>query len=193
MEAIALAPLAPRSEPWDGPEPWTRLFRELAGGRSESLATLYDLASSRLYGLALWRTGCREDAAEVVQEVFVHVAEERERLAGVRDPRWWLLAVTHRIAVDVTRRRARRQTQPIEEHPYLEAPARDPARELDARRMSLLLERLSPKQREAIYLREFAGLSYADIGRALGIPTFTAASRYRLGVAKLRSLCRRDS
>jgi RNA polymerase sigma-70 factor (ECF subfamily) len=193
MEAIALAPPFPRSEPWDDPQPWIRLFLELAAGRSESLAALYDLASTRLHGLALWRTGSRDDAAEVVQEVFVHVAQERERLAGVRDPRWWLLAVTHRIAVDVTRRRARRRTEPIEGHPYLEAPAHDPTRGLDARRVSALLARLSPKQREVIYLHDFAGLSYADIGRSLGIPTFTAASRYRLGVARLRSLFRRES
>jgi RNA polymerase sigma-70 factor (ECF subfamily) len=193
MEAIALATSTSPAEPWDDPEPWIRIFQDLAAGRTEALGALYDLASVRLHGLALWRTGRREDAAEVVQEVFVHVAEERERLAGVRDPRWWILSVTHRLAIDVTRRRSRRRTEPIEDHAYLEAPDQDPARALDARRVSTLLARLPPRQREAIYLREFAGMSYADIGRALGIPTFTAASRHRLGLARLKRLCGRSS
>ena len=126
MEAIALAPTATRSEPWERPEPWLLLFKELAAGRSDALEVLYDLASGRLYGLALWRTGSREDAADVVQEVFVQVAEQRRQLAGVRDPRWWLLAVTHRLAIDITRRRRRRRTEPIDDHPYLEAPTAQP-------------------------------------------------------------------
>ena len=190
MEAIALTRQPPWSESWDGPEPWRLLFQELAAGRSDALAALYDRAVVRLYGLALWCTGSRDDAAEVVQDVFVHVAEQREHLADVREPRWWLLAVTHRLAVDVARRRARRPTESIDEHPYLEAPVADPARELEARRVSMLLARVAPKQREVIYLHDFAGMSYADIGRSLRIPPFTAASRYRLGIAKLRRLLR---
>lgn len=173
---------------WDSAEPWLALFGELAAGHREALGRLYDLAHGRLYGLALWRTGNPEDAAEVVQEVLVRVAEQRERLASVRDPRWWLLALAHRLAVDVTRRRTRRPAEPIEDHPHLEARLPDHARELDARRAWTLIAGLSPKQREVIYLHHFEGMSHAEIGRSLGIPTFTAASRYRLGLAALRRL-----
>jgi RNA polymerase sigma-70 factor (ECF subfamily) len=196
MEAMTLAPLMAGSETrkagaatvWDDADPWRELFTQLAGGRREALAELYDLASSRLYGLALWRTGNAEDAAEVVQEVFVRVAEQRERLSAVRDPRWWLLAITHRLAVDVTRRRTRRRSDPIEEHPDLQAPTPDHDGKLDAERAWGLLGKLSPKLRETIYLHHVAEMSHAEVGRALGIPTFTAASRYRLGIAALRRL-----
>jgi RNA polymerase sigma-70 factor, ECF subfamily len=173
---------------WESAGPWLALFGELAAGHREALGRLYDLACGRLYGLSLWRTGNPEDAREVVQEVFVRLAEQRERLAVVRDPRWWLLSLAHRLAVDVTRRRRRRPADPIEDHPYLEAPLPDHAREVDARRAWALVGRLSPKQREVIYLHHFEGMSHAEIGRSLGIPTFTAASRYRLGVAALRRL-----
>ncbi|HNX49972.1 MAG TPA: RNA polymerase sigma factor [Thermoanaerobaculaceae bacterium] len=176
------------SAAWENAEPWRALFAELAAGHREALGRLYDLASGRLYGLALWRTGCPEDAAEVVQEVFVRMAEERERLAAVRDPRWWLLSVAHRLAVDVTRRRQRRPSEPIEDHPHLEAPASDRAREVDGQRAWELVAELSPKQREVIFLHHFEGMSHAEIGRSLGVPTFTAASRYRLGLAALRRL-----
>lgn len=175
---------------WDSAEPWLTLFGELAAGHREALGRLYDLAHGRLYGLALWRTGSPEDAAEVVQEVLVRVAEQRERLASVRDPRWWLLALAHRLAVDVTRRRTRRPAESIEDHPHLEARLPDHARELDARRAWTLIAGLSPKQREVIYLHHLEGMSHAEIGRSLGIPTFTAASRYRLGLAALRRLLR---
>ncbi len=175
-------------EAWASPEPWRELFRELAAGRREALARLYDMAAARMYGLALWRTGSAEDAAEVVQEVLVRVAEQHERLERVADPRWWLLSVAHRLAVDVTRRRRRRAAEPIDEHPHLEAPAFDRGRTVDAERAWRLLATLPDKQREVIYLHNHAGMSFAEIGRATGVPTFTAASRHRLGVAALRRL-----
>ena len=34
----------------------------------------------------------------------------------------------------------------------------------------------------------FAGCTFAEIGRITRVPTFTAASRYRLGIKKLRTL-----
>ena len=174
---------------WDEIAPWREIFDGVAAGRPEALAQLYDCASKRMFGLALWRSGSTEDAAEIVQQAFVRVAEERERLTAISDPRWWLLTITHRIAVDLTRRR--RPTEPLADHPYLRAPADDIGRTLDAERVSALVARLSPKQREVVYLHLYGGMSHAEIGRSLGIPTFTAASRYRLGLASLRSLLRR--
>ena len=168
------------------PERWRRLFAELADGSVTALAPLYDLAARRLFGLALWHTGSVEDAAEVVQEAFVRVAEQRYKLAGVQQPRAWLLTVTHRLAVDAVRRRRRRRSVPLDDHPLLEAPADEPARVLDASRASRSLATLPAVQRDAIYLRLYEGCTFAEIGRITGVPTFTAASRYRLGIAMLR-------
>jgi RNA polymerase sigma-70 factor (ECF subfamily) len=124
----------------------------------------------------------------VVQDVFVRVAENRTRLAQVRDPRAWLLSVAHRLAIDHARRKARRETVSLDENPYLEARVDDPARRLDSRAAAAGLDRLSGRQRAAIYLRHYAGCTFAEIGRIAGVPTFTAASRYRLGMKKLQAL-----
>ncbi len=186
--AAAGTPAAAQAGAWQDAARWVALFGELAAGRLEGLGQLYDMASRRLFGLALWRTGSRELAADVVQEVFVRVAEHGERLASVRDPRWWLLSVTHRLAVDAVRRAVRREAEPIEEHADLSAEAVDHGVAIDARRVWGLLPRLSAKQREVVYLHHAAGMSHAEIGRCLGIPTFTAASRYRLALSALRGL-----
>jgi RNA polymerase sigma-70 factor (ECF subfamily) len=164
------------------------MFAELAVGRLSTLDELYDAAATKLHDLALWRTGSPEDAADVVQEVFVRVARLGERLARVRDPRAWLLTVTHRIAVDVTRRKRHRRAQAIETCPFLTATATDSDRALDAKRASRLLAELPASQRTAIYLHHFASLTFAEIGRVVGVPKFTAASRYRNGIARLRRL-----
>jgi RNA polymerase sigma-70 factor (ECF subfamily) len=160
----------------------------LAAGRTSALDALYDLAAQQVFGLALWRTGSKEDAADVVQDVFVRVAEQGSKLARVRNPKSWLLTVTHRAAVDVIRFRRRRPFDPIEEHPFLVAVDDGSERALDANRASALLAAMPPKHRDVVYLKHFADCTFAEIGSIVGVPKFTAASRYRAGIAKLRRL-----
>ncbi len=163
-------------------------FAALAAGDREALETIWLLASRRLYSLALWRTGDAEDAADVVQDVFVKLAARREELAGVGAPHVWLLAVAHRAAVDTTRRRTRRRAGPLEDASYLVAKDASPDRAVQAAELNRALASLPGAQREAIALRHFAGLSFREIGRATGVPTFTAASRCRLALAHLRRM-----
>jgi RNA polymerase sigma factor (sigma-70 family) len=165
-----------------------RLFARLAAGEREALGDLYDLAATRLFGLALWRTGDPADAEEIVQEVFVRLAERRDGLGEIRDPLSWLFTVTHRAAVDRLRRRRVRAAEPIEPCDYLVAPATEPERRLDAARAARELAELPPAQREVLYLHHFQGLSFAAIGAVVGAPLFTVASRHRLGIARLRKL-----
>lgn len=167
---------------------WRRVFDELAAGRVRALDELYALAATDVYRLALWRTGSKEDAEDVVQDVFVKVAEKILGLDAVRHPRRWLLTVAHRMAVDLCRRRTRRATESVDEIPFLVSPGSDPDREIEARSLSRFIARLPEKQREVLLLRHFADCTFADIGRITGVPTFTAASRHRLAVAKLRKL-----
>ena len=167
---------------------WARLFVALASGSQQAFEDLYTVAAPRLYGLALWRTGDPEDAADVVQEVFVRLAAAHARLGGINDPLAYLRRIAFRASVDVHRKRARRREEPLEVCAFVEAAGESPERGADAVRVSRLLARLPANQRQTIYLRHFAGCSFAEIGRATGVPTFTAASRYRLGLRRLQRL-----
>jgi RNA polymerase sigma-70 factor (ECF subfamily) len=173
-------------------EDWRDLFADLAAGRLVALEELYDAAAPRLFGLALWRTGSKDDAADVVQDVFVRVAEQGARLAKVRNPRAWLMTVTNRAAIDVTRRRSRHQTELLEDCAYLTVADDDGERTLDATQVSALLAGLPDTHRVVIYLKHFAGCTFAEIGDIVGVPKFTAASRYRNGIQKLRKLLEGD-
>ncbi len=165
---------------------WKRLFEELSRGDSAALERLYDAGSRPVFGIALWRTGSAEDARDVVQEVFLRLARSRGRLAAVGEPRAWLLSLAHHVSVDLVRGRRRREAGSLEDVPFLVALEGDPAREVEARRASTLLADLPGDQREAVWLKLFEDCTFAEIARITGVPTFTAASRYRLGVEKLR-------
>jgi len=163
-----------------------RLLLAVDGGGADALARLYDRTAAAIYGFALWHTRSPDDAADILQEVFVRVARNRHRLAAVRHPRAWLLTIARRLATDAGRRRGRDAAEPIDEHPLLCAPDTDPAVAVDANRASRLVARLPRPQRLTVYLRHYVELSFAEIGRVAGVPTFTAASRYRLAIARLR-------
>ncbi len=165
-----------------------KAFSALSAGDPDALEALYDAAADRIYGLALWRTGSAEDASDVVQEVFLRIVEARSRLGSVKEPFPWLLGLAHHVAIDVARRSKRRATVPLDGVPFLAAAERDHASPIDAARVSRLLARLPAAQRDAIYLRHFEECTFARIGRITGVPAFTAASRYRLGIGKLRRL-----
>lgn len=173
-------------------EDWRHLFVDLAAGRVAALDELYDAAAPKLYGLALWRTGSEDDAADVVQDVFVRVAEQGARLAKVRNPRAWIMTVAHRAAIDLVRRRSRRQTEPLEQCVFLSAADGAGERTLEATQVSALLAGLPDTHRVVIYLKHFAGCTFAEIGDIVGVPKFTAASRYRNGIQKLRKLMEGD-
>jgi len=160
-------------------------FRRLAAGELEALEELYDLEADGLFALALWVTGSREDAADAVQEVFVKLAAGRGSLSRVRRPRAYLFAMARSAAVDRVRS-GRAGDAELPDDELLEAPVGDPDGSADARSASRHLRRLPRRQREAVYLRYFAELSFAEIGRVTGVSLFTAASRCRLGLRKLR-------
>ena len=162
-------------------------FEALASGDRGALETVWLLASRRLYALALWRTGDAEDAADVVQDVFVKLASGRADLGKVEAPHLWLFTVAHRAAVDMTRRRVRRAV-PLEAAPFLGAKGAHPEDAVRAAELNRALACLPEAQREAIALHHFSGLSFREIGRATGVPTFTAASRCRLALARLRRI-----
>jgi len=165
------------------------LFRDLAMGRVSALEGIYDAMSRELYGLTLWRTGSPADAEDAVQTVFVRLAGAGEWLAAVRNPRHYLLAMAHRACIDMRRGPfARTVPLPEEEASFLQAPSSEPGRALDARRISTALSELSVPQREVIFLHHFSELTFAAIGRVTGVPTFTAASRYRNGILALRRI-----
>lgn len=167
---------------------WLELFSSIAIGDEAALDRIFELSARTLYGLALWRTASVEDARDVVQDVFVRVAEHRRDLPAVRDPRSWLLAVTHRLAIDLTRRRKVRRTSSLEEIALLSVDSDCAERSIDQSLATRLLLELPPTQRDAIYLHLFADLTFAAVGDVVGVPTFTAASRYRRGIRKLRRL-----
>jgi RNA polymerase sigma-70 factor (ECF subfamily) len=141
-----------------------------------------------LYALAF--TGCAETAEECLQEAFLACLERPERLRRAASPRGYLLAILRSRLVDACRRRRRERR--AEEGPAWFHPngsGVDPLVERErGRRVTAALRSLPRDQREAVVLKIWQGLTLREIAHLTGVPENTAASRYRYGIGKLRSL-----
>ncbi|MBI3878909.1 MAG: sigma-70 family RNA polymerase sigma factor [Verrucomicrobia bacterium] len=141
------------------------------------------LYSERAAGLILYGRSLglsHGEAEDVVQETFVALL----RLESVPDePENYCLRAFRNHALNFRRGLWRRVAREFESVRWFErAPDESPAE----RTAMCRLAGLPVEQREAIVLKLWHGLTFAEIGGLLGISPNTAAGRYRYGIQKLR-------
>ncbi len=173
-----------------------RLIADVAHGRSEALAALYQRRGSSLFALLTRMLGSAQEAEELLQDAFVLIWKRAATYDPAKSSPWtWMVMLTRGLAIDRIRARARRQVHlsayeqevaALEvEHLTPGMPAAD--REV-ADRIAKALRHLTDPQREAIELAFFRGWSHDEISRASGQPLGTVKSHIRRGMLALRQL-----
>jgi RNA polymerase sigma-70 factor (ECF subfamily) len=167
-----------------------------ARGDEEACAWLYHVYSSRVLRLALGLLGEVADAEEVAQDTFVYAFRRLGRFNPDKSSfSTWLCT----IAVSRCRNKRRRKwlaSIPLHllregEQPLVGGDGgRHIEKVLEAhgvrRQVWQAVLGLPPQLSEAVALRFFGELSYAEMGQVLGINPKTAESRVRLGLQALR-------
>jgi len=165
------------------------LLAELASGRAEALAELYDRHAASLFrhGLALTRR--RQDAEDLVQSVFVKLTATGAELLGVRQPASYLHRMLHTTWMDARRRiiTGERVVELVTVGGQSARPAFEAS--IDIARA---LDELPEEQREVVVLHIVEGFSFREVGRLTGVSLFTAAGRYRLAIGRMRKLLGRQ-
>lgn len=157
------------------------------------LAAIYDAHAPALFGFLLNFTRSEADTRDVLQELFLLLASRPVPLAGVRDPRGYLIRLAHHLAIDAHRSRASRSAtmeRAGEERGQFFLPSADPDEHAFRNALSDALAALPPEQRAVVHLKLWEGRTFAEIAELLDIPPNTAASRYRYGIDKLQGLLR---
>jgi RNA polymerase sigma-70 factor (ECF subfamily) len=164
------------------------LLLGLAAGDERAFVVLYDRFAARMYRAALRILGSREDAEDVVQDVFLSAVRSRERLGDVRDLTAYLFAALHRAAGRCAVRRVRAlqlsSTAVDEAVAPVEPVASDNA---DRHRLERAIRSLPDEQREVLTLKIDGELTFAQIAQVMGVSVSTAASRYHYALKKLKT------
>jgi RNA polymerase sigma-70 factor, ECF subfamily len=131
-------------------------------------------------------TASLSDAEDVVQDAFVRFWRRQRGLPG--EPLALLLVSIRRAALDSGRRRVRRTAREQRAHEDGSEALFELESGRDDRRQAIesALGRLTADHREVLSLKIWGGLTFSQIGDQLGIPSNTAASRYRYALEALR-------
>jgi len=161
-------------------------------GDDEAFHTLVDRHAGVLFRLAWSLVGNAADAEDVLQETLVGAYQHMRRFQGRSTVKTWLTRILMRQAARLYRRRGRRRDERSlnEAAAAVETPgsvADDANRREDIR---AALQMLTAKHREALILREFEGLSYAEMARVLQVPQGTVESRLYRARQELKEILR---
>jgi len=164
------------------------LAARLAAGDLDALVPIYRRHGTAMLRLALRLTGSREDAEEVVQDVFVGlaVALRRYEEAGRFDA--WLRRITARTAIDRLDRAARRREVALEEG-GADWPAGDAtldATVADRVTLERAIAALPDTLRVVFVLRMVEQYTHAEIATTLGIRRGTSEVRLHRALRMLR-------
>ena len=162
----------------------------------DNLRELYLRVERRAFSLARRVLGDGALAEDAVQEAFVQLWQQADRIS-LDGGRLESLAMTvvHRRAIDIARRRHRQETtipdadllQPIDDRAVsmLEQVEESLTSEGLRSRLNEALSALPPEQRTIVRHAYFDELSLREISEHEGLPLGTVKSRLRLAMAKL--------
>jgi RNA polymerase sigma-70 factor, ECF subfamily len=155
----------------------------------------------RVYSLAYGMLRNEQDAVDLSQETFVKAWQAIRGFRKNASFYTWLYRITTNLCIDFVRKRDRRPTVPFEEavDPDSDvdveiAPSSQPSPSEEVRRKELreqidaALQELSPEHRVVIQLREYEGLDYAEIAKAVGCQIGTVMSRLHYARKHLQKL-----
>jgi RNA polymerase sigma-70 factor (ECF subfamily) len=156
----------------------------------EAFAAVYDAYGGLAYGLALRVVGSPAEAEDVVQESFLALWRQADRLDAEKGLRSYLLAIVHRRAIDRLRGRARRPESELDPDLPIAADDEDPAdtvaRDAERETVRAALAVLSRDQQRTVEMVYFRGMTMTEAAERLSIPVGTVKSRLRLALGRLR-------
>ncbi|MAS36409.1 MAG: RNA polymerase subunit sigma-24 [Anaerolineaceae bacterium] len=170
-----------------------QLLQRIQAGDEEALFNLHARYVNLVFSVAYQILEDQMAAEEVTQDTFMRLWEKAATFDTAKGEFvTWLLTITRRLAIDVLRKRQRRDPRQhtlfIDENPELWENILS-TETSDLRRSLLnILQQLPSEQQDAIGLAYFYGLSHSDIAAYRNIPLGTVKTRIRQGMQRLRSI-----
>jgi RNA polymerase sigma-70 factor, ECF subfamily len=174
------------------------LLARVTKGDHQAFSQLYDHSSTLLFTLAVRILGNHEEAAELLQDVYLEVWRKVSRYdVGRGTPIAWLITLTKSRAIDRLRARTARghqttgsmeagtATQLTDEGP---SPFETKADQELRTAVITAVAGLPQAQQQAIELAYYEGLSHTEIASRLNQPLGTVKTRIKLGMSKLREV-----
>ncbi len=167
------------------------ILRRAAQGDIEAFEAIYRAYAGFVYNVAFRMVEAREDAEEIVQEVFLIVHQKLNSFLFRSTLKTWVYRITVNCAINLLNKRTRDTkcrvdmdqalefaSSPVNVHPNIEREDREG-------KINRLLGLLNPDERACMVLRNIQGLSYVEIAQSLQVNLNTVRTRLKRGREKM--------
>ncbi len=166
-------------------DPDVRLMLQVRSGNAGAFEELVLRYQNRLLTVLEHQVGNREQAEDLTQEIFLRVFRARERYEPGAKFSTWLFTIANNVASNALRSKSRRRevgvpdsngsdSAPLQLDQLAKAASSFmPTRALDKAEQSQMVRHavaaLNERQRMALLLAKFEGMSYQDIAETMGL------------------------
>lgn len=174
------------------------LMKRIQAREAEALEELYDLYHRLLFGMVLSILKKREEAEDMLQEIFVKIWNKADSFDPDRGNAYsWIVTLARNQAIDRIRSKGYKtqEKQSVSIHQplfSLEGDKHDPMQTTifsdRAELVKKALNEIPESQREVIKIAYYRGLTQREIADYLDIPLGTVKTRTRQGMMKLKRI-----
>ncbi len=173
----------------------TEMISRCQKGDQQALKEIFDKYQKKVYRIAYGVVRQREEALDIVQEVFIKLFHSIKNFKGKSQFYTYLYRMTMNTAIDHTRKMGKQTVSSLDEEGSFEPPdaaEKGPERillqkELEER-VKRAMDKLPAEQRAALIFRDVEGLSYQETAEAMGSSIGTVMSRLHYGRKRLQEL-----
>jgi RNA polymerase sigma-70 factor (ECF subfamily) len=166
-------------------------------GDQDALKEIFDQYREKVYRIAYGVVRHREDALDIVQEVFIKLFRSIKHFEGKSRFYTYLYRMAMNTAIDHSRKMKKIFASSIDEEGGFtpvdaveNRPDRKAAQKELGERLKKAMDKLPDDQRAALIFREVEGLSYKDMADSMGCSIGTVMSRLHYGRKKVQESLR---
>jgi RNA polymerase sigma-70 factor (ECF subfamily) len=164
-------------------------------GDQEALKQIFDKYHKKVYRISYGVVRQREEALDIVQEVFIKLFHSIKNFKGRSQFYTYLYRMTMNTAIDHARKAGKQFFSSLDQEGSFEPPdelEKGPERVLLQKeleeRVKWAMSKLPAEQKAALVFRDVEGLSYQEMAEAMGCSIGTVMSRLHYGRKRIQEL-----
>ncbi len=173
----------------------TEMISRCQQGDQEALREIYDRYHKKVYRIAYGVVRQREEALDIVQEVFIKLFRSIKNFKGRSHFYTYLYRMVMNTAIDHTRKTGKHFISSLDEEGSFQpsdevekGPERILLHKEAEEKLKWAMEKLPAEQKAALIFREVEGLSYQEMAGAMGCSIGTVMSRLHYGRKRMQEL-----
>ena len=173
----------------------TAMISRCQQGDQEALKEIFDKYHKEVYRIAYGVVRQREEALDIVQEVFIKLFRSIKNFRGRSQFYTYLYRMVMNTAIDHARKAGKQFISSLDEEGSFEpfdniekGPERILLQKELEERVKSAMDKLPAEQKAALIFRDVEGLSYQEMAEAMGCSIGTVMSRLHYGRKRIQEL-----